>query len=371
MRAGFPSFSSDSVLTDVFVPLSRDYRPIPALDQYEAEGLDMDEEDLSELSPGARAAAEEAMRRRDREEGISGRLRRGLLYGEEGHIISLGKVQIHLTPAEHAATVSSPVKDESTQVTLGCCPSESEDEDDERPAARRRRLAERAAEGVADEEEEMIESIENLEDMKVGALLLPPPPRCVSATREERVRCEPVSCDRRATLCGSGCPWWRPGSRSTTASRTSCGPTSTKTATTCSRRRSATCAKVGEGVRSRRSTDAWFNRFSSSSLAFREQGEPGRELRRPGCQGARVGLLLTRGSSRDAKGPFSISVSNRLKRCGRILALVLYFSLLRQIFDEAAKEVVLAMYPKYGRIAHEIHVRISSLPLVEEIRSLR
>lgn len=46
-------------------------------------------------------------------------------------------------------------------------------------------------------------------------------------------------------------------------------------------------------------------------------------------------------------------------------------SVLGQIFDEAAKEVVLAMYPKYGRIAHEIHVRISSLPLVEEIRSLR
>lgn len=48
------------------------------------------------------------------------------------------------------------------------CP-DSEDEDDERPAARRRRLAERAAEGVADgDEDEMIESIENLEDMKVG-----------------------------------------------------------------------------------------------------------------------------------------------------------------------------------------------------------
>lgn len=46
---------------------------------------------------------------------------------------------------------------------------DSEDEDDERPAARRRRLAERAAEGIADgEEDEMIESIENLEDMKVG-----------------------------------------------------------------------------------------------------------------------------------------------------------------------------------------------------------
>lgn len=63
--------------------MCRDYRPIPALDQYEAEGLDMDEEELSELSPGARAAAEEAMRRRDREEGISGRQRRELLYGED------------------------------------------------------------------------------------------------------------------------------------------------------------------------------------------------------------------------------------------------------------------------------------------------
>lgn len=52
-----------------------------------------------------------------------------------------------------------------------CCHLDSEDEDDERPAARRRRLAERAAEGVAEgEDEEMIESIENLEDMKVGAL---------------------------------------------------------------------------------------------------------------------------------------------------------------------------------------------------------
>lgn len=29
------------------------------------------------------------------------------------------------------------------------------------------------------------------------------------------------------------------------------------------------------------------------------------------------------------------------------------------------------MFPKYDRIVHEIHVRISNLPLVEEIRSLR
>lgn len=52
-------------------------------------------------------------------------------------------------------------------------------------------------------------------------------------------------------------------------------------------------------------------------------------------------------------------------------SLFMFLSVWCQIFDEAAKEVVLAMYPKYGRIAHEIHVRISSLPLVEEIRSLR
>lgn len=62
---------------------SRDYRAIPELDRYEVEGLDLDDEDLSELSPGARAAAEEAMRRRDREQGVTGRLRRGLLYGEQ------------------------------------------------------------------------------------------------------------------------------------------------------------------------------------------------------------------------------------------------------------------------------------------------
>lgn len=57
------------------------------------------------------------------------------------------------------------------KTTLFCCYADSEDEDDVRPAARRRRLAERAAEGIGDEEEEMIESIENLEDMKVVTLL--------------------------------------------------------------------------------------------------------------------------------------------------------------------------------------------------------
>lgn len=42
-----------------------------------------------------------------------------------------------------------------------------------------------------------------------------------------------------------------------------------------------------------------------------------------------------------------------------------------EIFDEAAKTVVLGMFPQYERISKEIHVRISELPLVEELRSLR
>jgi DNA replication licensing factor MCM2 len=41
------------------------------------------------------------------------------------------------------------------------------------------------------------------------------------------------------------------------------------------------------------------------------------------------------------------------------------------IFDEAAKSVVLSMFPKYEAISKEVHVRISDLPLVEELRSLR
>lgn len=61
-----------------FVPC-RDYRPIPELDRYEAEGLDEDE--LSELSPGARAQAEAAMNDRDKRMGM-GRMPRGLLYGK-------------------------------------------------------------------------------------------------------------------------------------------------------------------------------------------------------------------------------------------------------------------------------------------------
>ena len=42
-----------------------------------------------------------------------------------------------------------------------------------------------------------------------------------------------------------------------------------------------------------------------------------------------------------------------------------------KIFDEAAKEVVLSMFKNYERIAPDIHVRISELPLMEDLRSLR
>ena len=60
----------------------RDYRAIPALDTFEEEGLDTS--DYSELSETQRQAAEREMRQRDKEEGrLTGRMRRGLVYGEQ------------------------------------------------------------------------------------------------------------------------------------------------------------------------------------------------------------------------------------------------------------------------------------------------
>ncbi|XP_077458979.1 DNA replication licensing factor MCM2 [Stigmatopora argus] len=222
--------------------MERDYRAIPALDRYEAEGLDLDEDDLSELSPGARAAAEEAMRRRDRERGFSGRLRRGLLY-------------------------------------------DSDDEDDERPAARRRRLAERAAEGEGDEDE-MIESIENLEDMKghtVREWVSMPAPRLEIYNRFKNFL--------RTHVDENGHNVFK--------------------------------EKIGDMCKENKESLV----VNYEDLAAREH----------------------------------------------VLAYFLPEAPLEmlKVFDEAAKGVVLAMYPKYERIAHDIHVRICNLPLVEEIRALR
>lgn len=66
---------------DLFGPnLERDYRAYPELDIYEREGLDDEDIDYDALSPGAREAAERAMRRRDRERMLTtGVLRRGFL----------------------------------------------------------------------------------------------------------------------------------------------------------------------------------------------------------------------------------------------------------------------------------------------------
>lgn len=42
-----------------------------------------------------------------------------------------------------------------------------------------------------------------------------------------------------------------------------------------------------------------------------------------------------------------------------------------EIFDKVAKEMVLTMFPSYDRVTTEIHVRISELPLIEELRTFR
>ncbi|TPP63390.1 DNA helicase [Fasciola gigantica] len=42
-----------------------------------------------------------------------------------------------------------------------------------------------------------------------------------------------------------------------------------------------------------------------------------------------------------------------------------------EIFDEAAREVALARFPRYDRISNRVQVRINDLPLIEDLRSLR
>ncbi|KAF7249885.1 DNA replication licensing factor mcm2 [Varanus komodoensis] len=223
--------------------MERDYRPIPELDVYEAEGLAMDDEDIEELTASQRAAAERAMRQRDHEMGRGlGRMHSGLLY-------------------------------------------ESDDEDEERPS-RKRRLAEMAADGMEDEDEDMIESIENLEDMKghsVREWVSMAAPRLEIYHRFKNFLKTHVD-------------------------------------------------DHGHNVFKERISDM--------------------------CKENRESLVVN---------------YEDLAAREHVLA---YFlpeapAEMLKIFDEAAKEVVLAMYPKYDRIAKEIHVRISHLPLVEELRSLR
>lgn len=221
--------------------MERDYRAISELDVYEAEGLD--DEDADELTASQRDAAEQAMRMRDRETGRDmGRMRRGLLY-------------------------------------------DSDEEEEDRPA-RKRRLAERAADGAQDEDEEMIESIENLEDMK--------------------------------------------------------GHT------------------VREWVSMAATRLEIYHRFKNFLRTHVDE------------HGHNVFKEKISDMCKDNKESLAVNYEDLAAR-EHVLA---YFlpeapAEMLKIFDEAAKEVVLVMYPKYDRIAHEIHVRISHLPLVEELRSLR
>lgn len=220
--------------------LEQDYRAIPALDRYDQEGLD--EDDYSELSENQRQAAEREMRQRDREEGIlTGRMRRGLMY------------------------------------------EESDEEDDAAP--RKRRRAERAAEGEV-EDEEMIESIENLEDMK-----------------------------------GHSVREW--------------------------------VSMLGPKTEIK-------NRFKNFLRTYVDTKGHNvyREKIRQMVEANKESLVID---------------YNMLASVEQVLA---YFlpeapAEMLQNFDEAAKEVVLNMYPKYENIAKEIHVRIAELPLIEELRSLR
>lgn len=218
-----------------------DYRAIPALDTYDPQMLD--DSEYSALSESDRRAVEEQMRQRDRAEGrVTGRMRRGLLYDESS--------------------------------------SEAD-----RPV-RRRRLAERAAEGAFSEDEDMVESIENLEDMK-------------GHTVREWV--------------------------------TQIGP----------------------------KTEI-YNRFKNFLRTFVDE------------RGHNLYKEKIRQMCEENKHSLEVNY-NTLAQAEQVLAYFLPEAPAEMlvIFDEAAKDIVLGMFPQYERITREIHVRITDLPLIEDIRSLR
>lgn len=218
--------------------MENDYRPRPELDQYD-EAL-LDEEQYSDLSQADRNAAEEEMRRRDRALGIH-RDERDLFYDK------------------------------------------SDDEDD--MPRQKRRAAEKAAE-IETEDQEMIESIENLEDTK-----------------------------------GHSTKEWV----SMLGPRTEIA-----------------------------------NRFKSFLRTFVD--EKGQYTYRDGI----------RRMCEQNKASFTISYTDLASK-EHVLAYFLPeapFQML-EIFDKVAKEMVLTIFPTYERVTSDIHVRISELPLIEEIRTFR
>lgn len=218
-----------------------DYRHIPELDVYDRDNLD--DSEYSMMSDGDRVAAEANMRRRDRDEGrATGRMRRGLLYDDS-------------------------------------------DDDEDRPA-RKRRMAERAAEGDIQEDEEMIESIENLEDMKGHS--------------------------------------------------------------------------VREWVSMLGPRTEIYNRFKNFLRTY--VNDKGNNLYKD----------KIRQMCEENKSSFEVDY-NIIASEEQVLA---YFlpeapTEMLEIMDSAAKDVTLSMFPQYERITREIHVRITDLPLIEELRSLR
>ncbi|XP_064094759.1 DNA replication licensing factor mcm2-like [Macrobrachium nipponense] len=221
--------------------MENDYRHIPELDVYDRDNLD--DSEYSMMSEGDRVAAETQMRKRDRDEGRqTGRMRRGLLYDE------------------------------------------SDDEED-RPA-RKRRMAERAAEGDVQDDEEMIESIENLEDMKGHS--------------------------------------------------------------------------VREWVSMLGPRHEIYNRFKNFLRTY--VNDKGNNLYKD----------KIRQMCEENKSSFEVDY-NIIASEEQVLA---YFlpeapTEMLEIMDSAAKDVTLSMFPQYERITREIHVRITDLPLIEELRSLR
>jgi len=224
--------------------MEADYRAIPQLDIYDRSILD-DDDDQSELGADERRDAERAMRKRDREAGLAGRGRRGLLY-DDG----------------------------------------DDDEEDDPSTARRRRRAEQAAEREYADDEEMIESIENLEDLKghtVREWVTLAAPRLEIKNRFKQFL-------------------------------------------------KTTCDERGENIYRSKIKNMCENNKQSLDVDY-----------------------------------------NNLANEHQVLA---YFlpeapAEMLKIFDEAAKEVVLSMFKNYERIAPYIHCRISELPLLEELRSLR
>ncbi|KAL8604098.1 MCM DNA helicase complex subunit [Nucella lapillus] len=222
--------------------LEQDYRAIPELDTYEHEGLDTSE--YSEISEGDRQEAEREIRDREREEGRGrGRMRRGLLYDES-------------------------------------------DDEEERPA-RKRRMAEKAAEGEGEDDEDMlVESVTTLEDTK-----------------------------------GHSVREW--------------------------------VAMLGPKTEIK-------NRFKNFLRTHIDENGHNvfREKIRQMVEGNHQSLIID---------------YNTLASSLQVLAYFLPEAPVEMLqnFDEAAKEVVLGMYPNYERIVQDIKVRIQDLPLVEEIRSLR